>query len=115
MKTGAWELDGVRPLELANFREQAVGVRLRAAHLAAAAKVRLLLVVKAPHRNVGHVVQSPCRSTSTGFSNGSFRFRVCPNVNTQICKLALMAPSSISKPAAVDKVVDRAVVVAATN
>ena len=116
MKTAALAADVDRHPVLVNFREREAVVEVRrVAPPAVQVKVLLLVVRKAPRRNVGHVVQFLCRSTSTGFNNESFQFRVFLNVNIQTCKPALKALCFISKPVAVDKVVDQAVLVAAMN
>src|SRR5687768_2700648 len=84
-KTAASARDVVRNRALVNFQEPEA-----AAHRPAALKRKLLRVallrVKVHRQRVAHVVQLPCRSISTEYSNGSLLFRTFLNGSTRICK-----------------------------
>jgi hypothetical protein len=71
----------------------------------------VVVALKAPVVNVGHVVQSRYRSILTGCNSGSFRSRACPNDRIRIYKPASTARCSSSKqvarPVAVVVVADK--------
>ena len=96
-----------------------VAVVLEAAAQVVAAVKALPQAVKdrRKRRNVDHVLQSRCRSTSTDWANVSSPFRAFRNASTPIFNPVSTALCSISKP--VDRVravvVQAVVAVAATN
>src|SRR5687768_14845419 len=121
MKIGAWAVGDGRNRARANSRAVAEVRLAQAGQVAAVVKARLRAVKVRPRelrrrRRVDHVVQSPCRSTSTDCNNESSRFLTFLNASTPICKRVSTALSFTSRP--VDPAVRVAVpvpAVAATN